>query len=160
MSSKVKLAIFDEDLKARTVKRYEVTDGNQIKVKSGGEGHFMPVFDNYSYLEFPKRGFPQFWKIYWDRVYIVRKGAKKCVNFKPKPKITEVKKDKDDKTITKETIDPDIEVPPPDPSLVIDTANAIMIDRLGDQKEENPIMTYLIIILLAFNILLQMGVIR
>jgi len=138
MSSKVKLAIFDEDLKARTVKRYEVTDGNQIRVKSGGEGHFMPVFDNYSYLEFPKRGFPQFWKINWDRVYLVRKGAKKCVSFKT----------------------PDVEVPQPDPSLVIDTANAIMIDRLGDQKEENPIMTYFIILLLIANILMQMGVIR
>ena len=52
MTKKVKLAIFDKDLKARTVKEYPISDnGEQIKVVSGGEGHFMPKFDNDSFIE-------------------------------------------------------------------------------------------------------------
>jgi len=54
MSKKVKLAIVDKDLKARTVKKYPVSDsGEQIRIVSGGEGHFMPYFDNESFIEFP-----------------------------------------------------------------------------------------------------------
>lgn len=81
MSKKLKLAILDEDLKARTIKKYDVSEsGKQIKVVSGGEGHFMPSFDNDSFIELPKR----LWKINlgWDRIYFVKKGAKKCINFK------------------------------------------------------------------------------
>jgi len=82
MTKKVKLAIFDKDLKARTVKRFPVSDsGEQIKVKSGGEGHFMPYFDNNSFVDFPYRALSSPWKISWDRIYFVKKGAKQCVSF-------------------------------------------------------------------------------
>ncbi|GAH42662.1 unnamed protein product [marine sediment metagenome] len=83
MTNKVKLAIFDKDQKARTVKHYPVSDnGDQIKVKSGGEGHFMPHFGNESFIEFPYRALSSPWKISWDRIYFVKKGGKKCVDFK------------------------------------------------------------------------------
>lgn len=78
---KVKLAIIDIDLKARTIGHYPVSDdGTQIRVTSGGESHFMPRFDNDSFIEFPKK----FLGIHtgWDRIYIAKKGAKSCVNFK------------------------------------------------------------------------------
>jgi len=79
MTKKVKLAILDKDLKARTVKKYDVSDsGEQIKVKSGGEGHFMPYFDNNSFVEFPRSR----WKGGgFEKVYFAKKGAKKCINF-------------------------------------------------------------------------------
>lgn len=77
MTKKVKLAIFDKDLKARTVGMFPVSDdGKKIKVKSGGKGHYHPEFDNESFIEFPKRFGG------WDRIYFVRRAAKKCVNFK------------------------------------------------------------------------------
>lgn len=80
MTNKVKLAIFDETLKIQ-LKKYPISDsGKQIKVVSGGENHFMPHFDNYSYLEFPKKFLR--WTIGHERVYFVQKGAKKCVDFK------------------------------------------------------------------------------
>lgn len=136
MTKKVKLAIFDEDLKARTVGHYEVTDGNQIRVKSGGEAHFMPHFDNYSYLEFPRRSLLPPFKTRWDRIYIVRKGAKQCVNFKTE------------------------KVEGPDPQLVKDAAAKIMLDKLGDQEEPTPLSTWVTIALLVLIFLIQLGVIN
>jgi hypothetical protein len=113
MSKKVKLAIIDKDLKARTVKKYPVSDsGEQIKVKSGGEGHFMPSFDNDSYIEFPKRAFPAVWRITWDRVYFARKGSKECFNFKTG------------------------KVQGPDPELVKLAAGSTMLKDLGTEKHE------------------------
>ena len=50
MSKKVKLAVIDDDLKIRTLKNYDVSaSGNKVSVMSGGEGHFMPSFDNNSF---------------------------------------------------------------------------------------------------------------
>ena len=83
MADKVEVAIFDEDLKIRKLKKYDVSEnGTQIRIVSGGEGHFMPKFDSTSYLEFPS------WKKYllfgpksWKRLYFVKNKGKKCVNF-------------------------------------------------------------------------------
>ena len=136
MSKKVKLAIFDKDLKARTVGKFPVSDsGEQIKVKSGGDGHFMPSFDNESYIEFPRRKFPAFWIIYWDRVYFARKGAKECVNFKTG------------------------KVEGPDPELVIEAAGTEMLRNLGKEKTETPITTYIMLALLLFITLNLLGVV-
>ena len=136
MSKKVKLAIFDKDLKARTVKKYPVSDsGEQIKVKSGGEGHFMPSFDNESFIEFPKKAFPALWRISWDRVYFVRKGAKTCVNFKTE------------------------KVEGPDPELVLEAAGTEMLKNLGKEKTETSLITYMMLALLVFITLIQLGVI-
>jgi len=80
---KVILAIYDNDLKCRTVKKYEVSEnGTQIKVQSGGDGHFMPKFDNDSFLELPTRKrFILFGAQLWRRIYFVKKRGDKCVNF-------------------------------------------------------------------------------
>ena len=81
MGKKVKLAIIDVDLKARTIGHYPVSeDGTKIRVLSGGEAHFMPKFDNDSFIEFPKKFLGR--QVGWERIHIVKKGAKECVNFK------------------------------------------------------------------------------
>ena len=85
MARKVILAVFDNDLRVK-LKKYELSeDGTKIKVKSGGEGHWMPSFDNDSFIEFPYRALSSFWKISWRRVYFVKKRGANCVNFKTDP---------------------------------------------------------------------------
>jgi hypothetical protein len=80
MPRKVKLAVFDNDLKAE-IKKYPISDsGNHILVVKGGESHFMPRFDNDSFLEIPKKFLR--WNRGYERLYFAKKGAKKCVNFK------------------------------------------------------------------------------
>ena len=80
MTRKVKLAVFDNDLKAE-IKKYPISDsGNHIRVVKGGENHFMPRFDNDSFIEIPKKFLR--WNIGFERIYFAKKGAKKCVNFK------------------------------------------------------------------------------
>ncbi len=136
MTKKVKLAIFDKDLKARTVKMFDVSEsGEQITVKSGGEGHFMPSFDNDSFIEFPKRAFPTFWRVVWDRVYFARKGAKKCVNFQTE------------------------KVEGPDPELVLEAAGTEMLRNLGKEKTETSLITYIMLALLLIITLKVLGVI-
>lgn len=84
MGEKVRVAVYDNDQKIRTLGNFEVSDnGEQIRIKSGGTEHFMPRFDSNSFLEFPS------WKKYllfgpkgWKRVYIVKNKAERCVNFK------------------------------------------------------------------------------
>lgn len=84
MADKVEVAIYDNDNKIRTLKKYDVSEnGTQIRIVSGGEGHFMPVFDETSFLDFPSwKRFFLFGPRTWKRLYIVKKQAKKCVNFK------------------------------------------------------------------------------
>ena len=80
---KVNVLIFDNDLRARKLKKYEISnDGTQIRIVSGGEGHFMPTFDSNSFLDLPS------WKKYliygertYKRVYFVKNKGEKCVNF-------------------------------------------------------------------------------
>lgn len=82
MARKVQVAIFDNDLRCN-VGKYDVSDdGTKIRIKSGGEGHFMPTFNNDSFLEFPYRAFTSFWKTSYRRIYVVKKKADSCVNFK------------------------------------------------------------------------------
>ena len=80
MSDKVKLAVIDEDLKIRSLKKHDVSaTGNKITVVSGGEGHFMPSFDNDSFLEFKQ---PWYKGGGWERIYFAKKRAKACIDFK------------------------------------------------------------------------------
>ena len=84
LADKVEVAIYDNDNKIRTLKKFEISEnGNQIRIVSGGEGHFMPKFDTNSPLYFPS------WKRYlllgkrtWKPLYIVKNKASECVNFK------------------------------------------------------------------------------
>jgi hypothetical protein len=81
--TKVNLAIIDKDLKIRTLKRYPLSsNGRQIDVIHGGEGNFMPIITNTSYIEFPS------WKRYYlfgerthKRIYFAMNKAKKCIDF-------------------------------------------------------------------------------
>ena len=83
MSKKVKLAVYDKDLKARIYKKFPVSDdGTKILVKWAGTENFNPEFDNDSFIEFPKRSLFKPWTLNWQRVYFAPKLAKKCVNFK------------------------------------------------------------------------------
>lgn len=137
MTKKVQLAIFDEDLRCRKVGNYEVTDGNQIAVnRKSGKGHFMPHFDKYCGLEFPYRSILTPWKISWKTLYLVRKGAKDCVNFEPEKPL----------------------VPGPDPQLVIDTANAIMLPKLGEVPKQGLAWYNVVTVIFSFlSFLLLLG---
>ena len=127
MTKKVKLAIFDKDLKARTVKLFPVSDsGEQVKVKSGGEAHFMPYFGNESFIEFPYRALSSPWRISWDRIYFVKKGAKQCVDFK-----TEI-------------------VYGPDPEDMKKAVSSSLLDKLG--KDEPAFPSWIIYAILVVSI--------
>ena len=126
MTKKVKLAIFDRDLKARTVGTFPVSkDGSRISVRKGGKRNFNPTFDNESYIDFPKRFGG------WTRTYFVRNGAKECVNFKTGS------------------------VSGPDPDLVIEAAESAILQNIGKDKEETPLISWLTlgaVILLALKV--------
>ena len=129
MTKKVKLAIFDKDLKARTVKEYPVSDnGEQIKVVSGGEGHFMPKFDNDSFIELPR---PWYRGGGWEKIYFARKLAKKCVNFKTE------------------------EVFVPDPEQLKKSIGVTLLDQLGEQKQPFPAWTVYLILVTVIGIALK-----
>ena len=80
---KLNLATIDLDLKVREIKRYPLSaNGRHIEVYNGGEGHFMPLITNTSYIEFPS------WKRYYlfgerthKRIYFAMNKAKKCIDF-------------------------------------------------------------------------------
>lgn len=79
---KVRVAVFDADLRCK-IKKYPVSsNGKQININAGGTEHFMPRFDRNCRLEFPR--FKK-WLIIGDRqyepIYIVMNKAKKCVDF-------------------------------------------------------------------------------
>lgn len=86
MPEKLKTLVIDRDLKGRLFEKFPVTkDGSKINIRSGGKGHFNPLFDNDSFVEFPRRSpIPPFRTVY-DRVYIVRNGAKACYQFRQQP---------------------------------------------------------------------------
>lgn len=82
MADKVKVAIYNNDLRISSINEYEISqDGTQIKIVPDGAGTWKPEFTSTTYLEQPRRKwYPPFHK-YWERVYFVpRKGAK-CVDF-------------------------------------------------------------------------------
>ena len=109
--------------------------GDKIHVKQGGKEHFKPTFDNDSYIEFPKRAFPAFWQIRWERVYFARKLAKKCVNFRTG------------------------ELAGPSPEFVEEMATKIMLDKLNKQKQEMSWQIWAILAISIFTLLQVMGVI-
>lgn len=83
MTEKIKLFIIDKDLRVREQGKYEVGDGDKIRIKSGGTENWNPTLSETSFIE--KKG----WKKYllfgergWKReYYVIRKGAS-CIDFK------------------------------------------------------------------------------
>ena len=135
MTKKAKLITFDGDLKAE-IKEYPVSDsGDRIKVTKGGEGHFMPVFTNSSFLDLPYRSLSSPWKISYKRTYFARKLSKSCVDFQ---------------TGTLEG---------PDPETVLDLAGTKMLKNLGKDEEKTSLIQWVTLALLVFIILNQLGVI-
>ncbi len=130
MTKKVEVAVFDKDLRVRTLGKFPLSqDGTKIVVKKGGKGNFAPTFDNESFIELPKRFGG------WRRIYLVRKGAKSCVNFQTE------------------------DVKGPDPELVIEAAESEILRGIGKEKEETPIILYLIFGGLLLALLKLFGVI-
>ena len=136
MTKKVKLAIIDKDLKARTFKMYPLTeDGAKIKVVESGKGMFKPEIDTDSYIELPSRSILPPWRRKWHRIYFVNKGATKCINFK-----------------TETILDPD-------PSLVLEAASTTMLMNLGKEKKETDPLVYVTLAVLIGIALKVFGVI-
>ncbi len=126
MTKKVKVAIFDQDLKIRQFGNFPLTsDGSKINIKSGGKGHFNPSFSNTSYLEFPYRSLFTLFRLQYSRVYIVRNNANKCINFDTE------------------------EVPAPDPEEVMKAAGAKILENMGRETKETPLISYIILGLLV-----------
>jgi len=136
MSKKVRLAIIDKDLRARIFKKFPLTeDGAKIKVVESGKGMFKPEIETDSFIELPSRSILPPWRIKWNRIYFVNKGAAKCINFK-----------------TGKVLDPD-------PTLVQEAAATTMLMNLGKEKKETDITTYLILAVLIGIALKIFGVI-
>lgn len=128
LPEKVKLAILDKDLKARTFKKFPITsDGTKIDVVNAGKGYFMPKFDNDSFIELPYRHPLSFWKQSWARVYVAVRGADACINFKTG------------------------EVPDYDPKQIVKAARAEVIKNYGKGKLEIP---WYLTAMLAINLIL------
>ena len=135
MDRKVKLAVYDADLRA-TVKNYPLSkNGNKIIVNKGGKGNFKPSFDNNSFIEFPVRYPWSFWKISYQRIYFARSLAKKCVNFKTE------------------------ELAGPSPEFVEELGVKVMLDRLNKQKQETVWQIWLILGINVLILLYTLGVI-
>jgi len=131
MTRKVTAAVFDNDLRC-TIKQYDVSeDGTKIRIKSGGEGHFMPTFDNDSFLEFPYRHPLSFWKVSYRRFYIVFNKAKACVNFR-----------------TNEIYGQDLE-------QLKSSIAATSLDKLGKQSPPFPSWVIYMILLLCIGITMK-----
>ena len=127
LARKVKLAIFDNDLKA-TIGKYELSeDGIKIRVQSGGEAHWMPFFDNDSYIEMPK---PWYKGGKWERLYFVKKKAKKCVNFQTDPPT----------------------VYGPDEEQIKKAVAATIVHKLGESEPPFPIWMFYLMLLLVLGI--------
>lgn len=141
MTKKVELAVFDKDLKARTVGKFPLSkDGTKIKVRTGGKRNFSPSFDHSSYIEFPYRSLVTPWRISWKRVYFVRNAASECVNFHRTPEGF-------------------TEVPQPDPEIVMEAAEAAILKGIGKDKQETPMILYIILAAVAITLLKVLGVI-
>lgn len=128
---KILVAIYDNDLKIRTQKKFEISeDGNKIPIIVGGSAHWMPKFDNTSFLDFKgKKRYLLFGPRIWKRIYFVKRRGDKCVDFS-----------------TGEATGPSIEE--------LKKANAsTLLDKIGQAKTEMPFLIYA---LLAINTLFSM----
>lgn len=135
MARKVKVALFDKDLRAE-LKKYPLNaDGTKIEIAQGGSGHFKPTIDNESFIEFPYRHPLSFWRVSYQRIYFAMKWSKKCVNFHTE------------------------EVEGPDPKQIMDAANKTLLDKLGEQKQEVNWWQYLLIGINVLILLKVLGVI-
>lgn len=139
MTRKVETAIFDNDLRCHVGKYVISEDGTQIRIKSGGESHFMPTFNNDTFLELPKRKkYLLFGEQLYRRLYIVKKKASACVDFRGEP----------------------VKIPLPDREQLKQSLAATSLNKIGKPEQNFP--SWIIWVILATNLLLvlsQLGVI-
>lgn len=135
MVRKVKLAIFDNDLKA-TVKKYPLSkDGTKIIVASGGTANWAPSFDNDSFIEFPR---PRWKGGGYERIYYVKKKGVKCVNFKSDPPT----------------------IPGPSEEELKRAIGAVAFGNLGKEDKESTLISYITLAIVFIVLLSQLGVFR
>lgn len=181
MKDKVKVLVLDRDLKGRTYKKFEVSeDGSKIRIKSGGKAHFMPTFDNDSFIEIPRRSLIPPFKIVYDRLYIVRNLAKSCFRFRQRPNDLTIKSEEELREllddVSKESPDPEriyqlnevlgvLETAgqddflKPDPETVVELAQNEIAKGLGaDPKPDIQWYVWIQLGLIIFLTLLQLGV--
>jgi len=141
MVEKVKVAFVDKDLKIRTTRRYPLTDdGERIKIyDKGGRGNENPLFTKTSALSFRcRRSYPPF-AVYYQDVYFMKTGATSCMDFK----------------------DVTVSVPDLDRDRIKESMGAVMVDRIGQPKENYPSwLIWAILALSVFSVLMQMGVFK
>lgn len=79
---KVRVAVFDADLRV-TIKKYPLSsNGKQINISSGGTEHFMPHFDRNCRLDFPRfKKWLLFGERQYEPLYVVMNKGKKCIDF-------------------------------------------------------------------------------
>ena len=137
-NEKVQVAIFDNDLKIRTLKKYEVSDdGTKIRIVSGGEGHFMPAFDTSSFLEFAgRKKYLLFGARQWERIYFVKKKGAKCVDFQTG------------------------EVFGPSPEESKKAIGATLLHQIGQEKQAVSWQLWAILAITIFSLLISMGVVN
>lgn len=181
MTKKVRLAVFDRDLKAREFGDFELTgDGSKISVRKGGKRNFNPTLDNDSFIELPYRSMFSPWKVSWRRIYFARNGAKSCVRFRKFPnelsnKIKsladlqeimaaaegdnpEAKHQLNELMKVIETASND-DFLVPDPEEVMNAAKAEMIKNFGKEEQQTPIWMYVLIAINLVTLLKVLGVI-
>jgi hypothetical protein len=134
LTKKVKVAVFDKDQKVRKLEMCEIgKDGSKLKINKGGKKHWYPSFDRTSFLEWPK---PWHKGGGYERIYLVRNHASQCVNFEtqtvPDVDLDEIKK-------------------------AIGNAG---LDKLGNQKQDTPFISWITLLVVIFGILIQMGVFK
>lgn len=139
MTEKIELAIFDNDLIVRDVKKYELSeDGTKIRVKVGGEAHWMPEIDKNSGLTFLGR---KRWLLYGERQkktrYFIKRRGTRCVDFSTGkaygPSIEELKK----------------------------ANKTLLVGKIGKEQQQTPFLTTMLLIinaLFSFIIMSALGV--
>jgi len=134
--TKVNLAVIDTDLTIRTLKKYPLSsNGRQIFVSSGGTEHFMPTITNTSYLEFPTRKrYYLFGARMYKKIYFAMNKAKKCIDFASG------------------------EVDIPSPEEMKKAVGKLIVGKIGQDKQETPLVRLMILAGVIFSILFQMGV--
>jgi len=178
LTKELKVLVFDRDLKGRTFGSFPVTeDGSKIRIKSGGKGHFMPTFDNDSFIEFPRKFLR--WNRGWERVYFVRNGAKACVRFRPTPNALNIESIADLQEVIEaaENGNPEAQYQlaevmgvlqtagdddylKPDPKLVEEFARNQILRGIGaDERKETPWWVYIMLFVLIGVALKVFGVI-
>jgi hypothetical protein len=125
MTRKVKVALFDKDLRVEFKKFPLTSDGLKIDITQGGKAHFKPKIGPTHSLDIPKRKkYLFFGEWVYEPTYFAMKWSKKVIDFKT-PEVTG-----------------------PDPAEVMRAAGNKILESKGKQKTEVPIIMYFIVLIL------------